>query len=256
MIKSPKGKEMISYISPIYQDSKIEQAIYEAIGSEWDNADELTHEILLQLHPQTATWGLIFWEQRLGLPTNINEDIERRRRKVIAKLQSRYIITPEKMATIVKNYTGANVLVVENIAPYTFKVAVNIDDIINNKDLTTIVRKIKPSHLAWIPDFMLKFKNEENFNVVRITNRLFLNFRGNVPLRLDGSWTLNGENLLNGYEFYSESLKVGSKNRFFISKKEMFKPTVRIEKNLWYLDGTYNLDGSKLLNSEVREEEL
>lgn len=256
MIKSKKGREMITYISPIYEYSKIMQAIFEAIGQEFDNGEDLSKEILAQLFPQSATWGLIYWENAVNIATNLDEDIERRRGKIIAKLQSRYIITPEKMATIVKNYTGANVLVVENIAPYTFKVAVNIDDIINNKDLTTIVRKIKPSHLAWIPDFMLKFKNEEIFNVVRITNRLFLNFRGNVPLRLDGSWTLNGENLLNGYEFYSESLKVGSKNRFFISKKEMFKPTVRIEKNLWYLDGTYNLDGSKLLNSEVREEEL
>lgn len=149
MITSPKGKEMISYISPVYQNSKIEQAIYEAIGSEWDSADELSQEVLLQLHPQTATWGLVFWEQRLGLPTNINEDIERRR-KVIAKRQSKNIINPERMAIILKNYTGADIKVIENVAPCVFEVKLigkegfpkSLDDLYKE------VKRIKPSHMS------------------------------------------------------------------------------------------------------------
>ncbi len=141
---------MISHISPIYQNSKIEQAIYESIGSEWDNADELAQEILLQLHPQTATWGLVFWEQRLGLPTNTNEDIEIRRRKVIAKRQSKHIINPERMAIILKNYTGADIEIIENIAPYTFEVKLTGREGFPKslEDLYKEVKKIKPSHLS------------------------------------------------------------------------------------------------------------
>ncbi|EPY6430798.1 YmfQ family protein [Clostridium sporogenes] len=150
MITSPKGKEMLSYISPLYQNSKIEQAIYEAIGSEWDSADELANEILLQLHPQTATWGLVFWEQRLGLPTNTNEDIERRSRKVIAKRQSKHIINPERMAIILKNYTGADIEIIENIAPYTFEVKLTGREGFPKslEDLYKEVKRIKPSHLS------------------------------------------------------------------------------------------------------------
>ncbi len=141
---------MLSYISPLYQNSKIEQAIYEAIGSEWDSADELAHEILLQLHPQTATWGLVFWEQRLGLPTNTNEDMERRRRKVIAKRQSKHIINPERMAIILKNYTGADIEIIENVAPYVFEVKLTGREGFPKslEDLYKEVKRIKPSHLS------------------------------------------------------------------------------------------------------------
>ena len=39
-----------------------------------------------QFHPQTATWGLKIWEEELGLPTDLNLDLELRRAKVMAKL--------------------------------------------------------------------------------------------------------------------------------------------------------------------------
>lgn len=150
MITTPKGKEMITFISPIYADSEIEQAIYQAIGTEWDNAEELSQEVLLQLFPQTATWGLIFWEQRLKLPTNTNEDIERRRRKVIAKLQSKHIVTPERMAMILKNYTGADIEIIENITPYTFEINLTGREGFPKslEDLYKEVKRIKPSHLS------------------------------------------------------------------------------------------------------------
>jgi hypothetical protein len=150
LIASKKGKEMIQHITPIYAKSKIEQAIYEAIGQEFDNADELAHEVLLQLHPQTATWGLVFWEQRFNLPTNLNEPLERRRRKVIAKRQSKHTINPERMALILKNYTGADIEITENIAPYTFEVKlIGREGFPKSlEDLYKEVKKIKPSHLS------------------------------------------------------------------------------------------------------------
>lgn len=151
MITSPKGKEMLRYISPIYQKSKIEQAIYEAIGSEFDSAEELAEEVLLQLHPQTATWGISFWEQRLKLSVNENEDIERRRRKVIARLQSKAsTITPKRMGMILSNFTGADINIVENVAPYTFQVNLTGKDGFPKslEDLYKEVKRIKPSHLS------------------------------------------------------------------------------------------------------------
>ena len=53
----------------------------------------LGDEILRQLHPQTADrWGLTIWEKRLKLVTNLNEDIEKRRRKVITNIQAKGIM--------------------------------------------------------------------------------------------------------------------------------------------------------------------
>ncbi|MDC9396123.1 DUF2313 domain-containing protein, partial [Clostridioides difficile] len=114
MITSRKGREMLITLSPIYEQSLIMNSIYEAIGSEFDNLELLDEEIELQLFPQTATWGLELWENRVGLSTNIDEVIEARRRKVIAKLQMKYIVNPNRLATIIKSYTGADVYIKEN----------------------------------------------------------------------------------------------------------------------------------------------
>lgn len=141
---------MIKYISPIYSNSKIEQAIYEAIGREFDSAEVYSGEVLLQLNPQTATWGVALWEKKLGLPTNSNESYDIRRKKVLAKLQSKYIINPERMAMILKNYTGADIEITENIEPYTFEVKlIGREGFPRSlEDLYKEVKRIKPSHLS------------------------------------------------------------------------------------------------------------
>ncbi|HBY3339833.1 TPA: DUF2313 domain-containing protein, partial [Clostridioides difficile] len=168
MITSKKGREMLLTLSPIYEQSLVMSSIYEAIGSEFDNLELLNKEIELQLFPQSATWGLEFWENRVGLSTNIDEDIESRRRKVIAKLQMKYIVNPSRLATIIKSYTGTDVYIQEDIAAYTFKVTANVDDVVNYEDFKYITNKTKPSHLHWMPSFALKFTDIEKFEVKMI----------------------------------------------------------------------------------------
>lgn len=162
MISSPKGKEMISYISPIYEQSKVMQSIFEAIGSEFDSAEELSEDILKQLFPQTATWGLIYWEDAVKIIPNLNEDIERRRGKIIAKLQSRYVVNPKKMANIIKNYIGIDTIIVENTAPYTFTIEMDIKNNINLSEFIHIVNRVKPSHLGY--NFTICCNTELNLN--------------------------------------------------------------------------------------------
>ncbi|PBH53804.1 hypothetical protein BGU90_06345 [Clostridioides difficile] len=147
---SKKGREMLLTLSPIYEQSLIMNSIYEAIGSEFDNLELLNKEIELQLFPQSATWGLEFWENRVGLSTNLDEAIETRRRKVIAKLQSKYIMTPKRMSMILQSYTGANIKINENIFPYTFSVELTSTQGFPRdlEDLYKRVNVIKPSHLS------------------------------------------------------------------------------------------------------------
>lgn len=151
MITSKKANEMYSSVTPMYEKSDFMQAIFEAIGSEADGSVGLGDEILRQLFPQTAdSWGLILWEQRVGIVTNLNESIEKRRRKVISKLQLKYPITPKNLAMIIKSYSGSDVEIIEDVAPYTFEIRQTSytgfpTDL---KELYEIVKKTKPSHLA------------------------------------------------------------------------------------------------------------
>lgn len=150
MITSKKGQEMFRGISPIYGKSEIEQAIYEAIGAEFDDADQLADDILLQLFPQTATWGLSFWEKRVSIITNLNESIDKRRKKVITKMQTKWPLTPERMANILKNYTNADITITEGVAESTFQVLLSTTGEIGEpfEEIIDKIKKIKPSHMA------------------------------------------------------------------------------------------------------------
>ena len=90
----------------------------------------------------------------------------------------------------------------------------------------------------------------------RTINRVFLNFRGNIPLYIDGTWKLNGDKVLDGHEVYKEPITVSMTNRVIIPTNEIFKVKVTTKKNLWYLDGTYELDGAMTLDAEIIEEEI
>jgi len=160
LLNSNNGKKMFDSISPVYKNSIIMKSLFEAIGMEFDTLDNLIEDVKLQLFPQTATWGLKYWEERCGLPTNADEPLQTRRNKVIAKLQSKHIMNPKRMAMVLQKYTGADIKVIENIAPYTFEI-----DLIGRttfpkslEQLYQTVRKIKPSHLA------------VNYKLISITN--------------------------------------------------------------------------------------
>lgn len=160
MLNSNNGIKMFDSISPVYKNSIIMKSLFEAIGMEFDTLDDLIEEVKFQLFPQTATWGLKYWEERCGLPTNTDEQLPERRNKVIAKLQSKHIINPKRMAMVLQKYTGADIKVIENTAPYSFEI-----DLIGRttfpkslEQLYETVRKIKPSHLA------------VNYKLISITN--------------------------------------------------------------------------------------
>lgn len=150
MINSPKGKQMLTNISPVYSFIEVFENLFEAIGSEWDDADSLADEVLLQLFPQTATWGLLFWEQRLGLITNVDEPLERRRGKIIAKMQIKWPMTPERMAIIIKNFIGTN-LKINDGKDYTFEAFLDTDNGAksNLEEIIKEINRLKPSHMSY-----------------------------------------------------------------------------------------------------------
>lgn len=149
MITSKKGKEMFLEISPIYFQSRTMMAIYQAIGYEADLTDDLIRDLQKQMFVQTATWGLDFWEVAVGLPVrNGTMTIESRRRTILAKMQTRYPITPTRVKEIIETATGVRTEIIQNVAPYTFEIRFpegsNLE--IN---FTKILDEIKPAHLSY-----------------------------------------------------------------------------------------------------------
>lgn len=154
-LKSNVGNILFDYITGIYDNCRVMVEIYEALGVQFDRVEFMFDDILRQMFPQTATWGIELWEQRLKLPTNENEGIETRRGKVIAKLQSRVTINPETMASITKNLTDVDIKIVEWIKEWTFLVQADAEYMRKGQEIYKIIKRIKPSHMAFILQFVL-----------------------------------------------------------------------------------------------------
>lgn len=148
MIKSPKGRKFLGYISPIYEQSVIMQAIMEAIGAEWDEAEKLADEVLAQLFPQTATWGIVYWERLLGIPPNHSVPIEQRQSKVLTKMQTKWPVTKSRLEQIVRTYSGDKQAYIRQFFnEYRFEVLFNLAQSIDLKTINEVISETKPAHL-------------------------------------------------------------------------------------------------------------
>lgn len=156
MLHSETGKMLFEWITSIYDDCKIMIQVYEALGVQFDNVNYMFEDILKQMFPQTATWGLELWERRLNLPTNESENMENRRGKVMAKIQSKVTVNPETMAIITKNFTGADIKIIEWLKDWTFAVQTDAKNMNKAFEIHKIIKRIKPSHMAYVLQFILQ----------------------------------------------------------------------------------------------------
>ena len=87
------AKDMMSMISPIYDNSYVGKWIFEVMSVPLSLAQDTINELREQVFPETATWSLPYWEQSYGLPTNEALSIEERRSRVFSKRVSAFSIT-------------------------------------------------------------------------------------------------------------------------------------------------------------------
>lgn len=148
MINSAKGRRLFGYISPIYDHAVIMQAVMEAIGSEWDDVDWLIEEVFSQLFPQTATWGIVYWERLVGIPRNDSLSIEQRRARVLTRMQTRWPMTKERMEQLVRTFSkDKQAYIRQFFNEYRFEVLFNLAQSIDLKTVNEVVSEAKPAHL-------------------------------------------------------------------------------------------------------------
>ena len=148
-------KELMAYLPEWYEASRETVAIQRAIQPEmtllWEGRDDL----LLQLDPQTATWGLDLWEAALGLPTDPAQALEQRRAAVAAKLRGRETTTPALIREISEALLGVPVTVSEIYSGYRVEICFDAQGELpaGLEDLRRQLDQIMPAHLTW--DFLI-----------------------------------------------------------------------------------------------------
>jgi hypothetical protein len=149
IITSPEAERMRRMATKgFYDKSRLGLWLYEAIGREWDEMGEWARGLRHEIFPQACTWSIGIWESAYGFEPGDAMPLERRRQRILAKIQSRPPINPEAIRRGVEAFTGDWARVTENVAPHTFDVAVQSTRA-QFAEVRKYIRDIKPAHLAF-----------------------------------------------------------------------------------------------------------
>ncbi|MBN2981966.1 putative phage tail protein [Cohnella algarum] len=118
-ITSERGKEMLGYLPGFYEQSKVMASILDAQGLELDRLREALDGTLEQFFVVTATWGLRYWEETVGLPVSENDDADTRRRRILAKLRGSAPFSASVLRSVAEAYTQKPVSVTMDAAAHT-----------------------------------------------------------------------------------------------------------------------------------------
>lgn len=108
-------------------------------------------DLFNQCFADTATWGLLYWEEMYGVTTNLSLSHEERREIIINKIRSSGTSTVQMIKAAAETFSGGEVEIIEDVANYRFIIRfIGIKGIPRNmRALITMLEDVKPAHLAY-----------------------------------------------------------------------------------------------------------
>lgn len=140
------------YLPENYEGSCETRIIQEAIQAELNALWQGREDLLAQLDPNTATWGLSYWEKAFGLPVIETLPYSTRRSRIIARIRGTGTTTVARLQSVVETFCpGCEVSIVEHYSQYVVEIKLiltdqSVDDMDGLKDQ---LDRIMPAHLAW-----------------------------------------------------------------------------------------------------------
>lgn len=280
---SESAKNMIASVSDgFYDNSYVGKWLYEVMGQEYDTAREIAEDILNQLFPETATWGLMYHEIKWGLPVRENLPYEERRQLIYRKRDYRAPMTPYRMEGYLKTATGFDVRIADIndpgdygfVAPHpnVFKAYFMGEGTLASKRARSMLNELKQSHTMFTmndrTEIVSDNRNLEEMNLKKVIFHIAESFW--YSDLLDGRKLLDGSSLL--YPYMRYNLMLGFKYILggfttptdadlqkvkFRAKQETENDVkagaIRIASdiifwNTYLLDGSWDLDGSHRLD--------
>lgn len=280
---SESAKNMIASVSDgFYDNSYVGKWLYEVMGREYDTAREIAEDILNQLFPETATWGLMYHEIKWGLPVRENLPYEERRQLIYRKRDYRAPMTPYRMEGYLKTATGFDVRIADIndpgdygfVAPHpnVFKAYFMGEGTLASKRVRAMLNELKQSHTMFTmndrTEIVSDNRNLEEMNLKKIIFHIAESFW--YSDLLDGRKLLDGSSLL--YPYMRYDLMLGFKYMLggfttptdadlqkvkFRAEQETENDVkagaIRIASDIIFwnthlLDGSWDLDGAHMLN--------
>lgn len=119
---SERAQRMVDDAPDYYQESAVYQDIQEAKAQELALLEEKQEDLRLQLNPQTATWGLVYYEKQLKIIPAENATLEDRRSNVISRMRGIGNFSAEQVRSVAESFTNGQVEVTVDVANYLVNV--------------------------------------------------------------------------------------------------------------------------------------
>lgn len=288
---SKSAKRMLTFITrDFYDKSYVGKWLFQVMGLEMDELQAHMDELILQIFPETATWGLRYHEEKWGLPVYSGENYEERRKAVLAKRDYRAPMMPYRMEQYIQDMTENYTVWIADIHdkgprnwtaphPNTFRVyLIGEGDTAGTIDIDAIKRvidRIKQSHTTYTmaQEITIEIDNTklEQIRIPKIRIHIDIPYRLNIVF--DGDWPLDGRFLLNQGLGSRIGVNVKSRIKTYQPEEVMMIPEITLKAAIntesqikakqsmslqiafWearLLDGLWLLDGSHNLDSTRR----
>ena len=173
-----------------------------------------------------------------------------------ASLLHEELVNEEWLENKLSERTGAGVKVTGYAEKLLAEIVLNVSELhhIDMPDVRGFLNKWVPAHLMYKIILLLDYSSGsgEKFTVTEMTigfDAPYWNVR-----RLNGTWLLDGSNdlsMLRKPDTYGLIVEFGN-----TGIREITSGDVVIKKDLWLLNGSYQLNGTRILDAIRREEEL
>ncbi|WP_110113276.1 putative phage tail protein [Bacillus sp. CGMCC 1.16541] len=158
---------LLSYAPEYYQDSKLYKSLMYASAKQLVGYENEKNDVLEQLHPETATWGLELWEKDLQLFPSFADSIETRRARVISELyKNEEMVRLEMLNRIVNVFVPAKNAKVQLVdGGGAFEVTLPIGPLpFLFHEMKATIDEIKPAHVEAL------YEGEIDVGAMRLTD--------------------------------------------------------------------------------------
>ena len=147
---------LIDKLPSFYHNSDFVKAYMSSQSVEHSFIKESIEDLVNNLYVNTATWGLDYFEEKLGLQTDKSKSYEERRERIKAKKIGSGTTTVKMIKDTALAFECGEVEVTEMYNDYMFKLKFTSEKgrPKNLEDFKNAIDEIKPAHLAYILEFM------------------------------------------------------------------------------------------------------
>lgn len=262
---SVSAQKMLSYVSNgFYDNSYVGKWMYQVMGLEYDKVLEIVENLPAQFFPESATWGLMYHEIKWGLAVRENLSYEERRRLIYQKRDYHLPMTPYRMERSLEEATGFEVHVADACDPgkygfipehpNIFKTSFLGEGSLDCRKIFGILDRLKQSHTIYLVDHRteLVLNNKHLEQIVQSKIILCLSFTFFSIYILNGQWKIDGSVSQNQSHKACMDIRLSIGTR--VCCDEFLEMEVIIRKDLWCLDGSIMIDGTRMLDAEIRKE--